>query len=94
MVSNLFDRIASAAAIGAKFARLRAGDPVIFEQVTEAAQPLLAALIARQVDKSIWVLCANVRAQEAMHNEISNWFPDAFFFPESERLPSDAGIPV
>jgi len=92
MVSNLFDRIASAAAIGAKFAKLRAGDPVIFEQVTEAAQPLLAALIARQVDKSIWVLCANVRAQEAMHNEISNWFPDAFFFPESERLPSDAGI--
>jgi transcription-repair coupling factor (superfamily II helicase) len=93
MVSNLFDQIARAPAMAAKLAKIRADVSLVtFDHVSEAAQPLLAALIARQTDQSLWVLCANVRAQEAMHNEISNWFPDALFFPESERLPAGDGI--
>ena len=72
--------------------RIRAGVAAHFDHVTEAAQALLAALVTRETKRSTWILCANVRAQETMHNELSNWFPDALFFPESERLPSDAGI--
>jgi transcription-repair coupling factor (superfamily II helicase) len=92
MVSDLFDRIASAPLMSEKLERIRVGMTVDFDHVTEAAQALLAALVARETKRSSWILCANVRAQETMHNELSNWFPDALFFPESERLASDAGI--
>ena len=75
-----------------KLAGVRAGRRVAFAHVTEAAQPLLTALLAQQTTQSLWVLCADVRRQETMHNELSNWFPETLFFPESERLPTEAVI--
>ncbi len=53
----------------------------MFEHVTESARPFLAAVIARRVKKTVWVICENARRQEYFHNEVANWRPDALFFP-------------
>jgi transcription-repair coupling factor (superfamily II helicase) len=34
-----------------------------------------------------------VRRQEAFHNELLNWFPDALFFPEADVAPVEGAIP-
>lgn len=81
---DLIDRVAKAPAVAEKLRGIRAGKAVVFEHVTESAQPFLAALIALGVKKRFWVVCENVRAQETFHNELVNWMPDALFFPTVE----------
>ena len=85
MKSDLLDRLAAAPPLAERLVQVREGrEAVAFEHVTEAAQPFLAALIARQVKGRVWLICENVRMQEALHNELLNWFPEALFFPEWE----------
>ena len=48
MKSDILDPIASSAPMAAKLGDLRTGGDVVFEHVIEAAQPFLAAIIARQ----------------------------------------------
>jgi transcription-repair coupling factor (superfamily II helicase) len=91
--TDLLDQIAAAPAMAAKLAQLRAGDAVAFEHVVESAQPFLAALLARETKPRLWIVCANVRAQETFHNELLNWFPDALFFPEADLAPVEGAIP-
>jgi len=94
MKRDLLDRLASAPPLARKLAPLRkGGEPIVFEHVTESARPFLAALIARQVKARVWIVCENVRAQEAMHNELLNWFPEALFFPESEVAQVEGALP-
>jgi len=77
--------VADSPPIAARLAQIRAsGDPVVFDHVTESAQPFLAALIALHVKRRFWIVCENVRAQEYFHNELLNWLPDALFFPAVE----------
>src|SRR4051794_35331079 len=79
------ERIGSAAPISGLLRRIAAGKPAVFEHVVEAARPMLCALIARATERRVWLVCPNVRAQEALHNELLNWVPDALFFPETEQ---------
>ena len=58
--------------------------PVRFSHVIEPAQAFLVATIARNIDKTIWVLCPTVRAQDSLYETLLNWLPDAQFFPEAE----------
>ena len=82
---DLPGRIARCGPVAAKLELIRGGGSMVaLEHVTEPAQPLLAALIAREVEKRIWVVCENVRAQETFHGELLNWLPGAIFFPEAE----------
>lgn len=58
--------------------------PVAFSHVTEPAQAMLVAAIAGSVQKTVWVLCPNVRSQELLYESLLNWRPDALFLPEAE----------
>jgi len=58
--------------------------PVAFSHVTEPAQAFLVAAIAREIHKTIWVLCPTVRSQELLYESLLNWLPDALFLPEAE----------
>ncbi len=58
--------------------------PVRFSHVAEAAQPLLVAALADRIPRTIWVVCATVRAQEILYESLLNWKPDALFLPEAE----------
>ncbi len=62
----------------------RARSPVKFSHVIEPAQAFLVATIARNIDRTIWVLCPTVRAQDSLYETLLNWFPDALFLPEAE----------
>ena len=58
--------------------------PVAFSHVIESAQPFVVASIARNIRKTIWVLCPNVRSQELFYETLLNWLPGAQFLPEAE----------
>ncbi len=92
-VPDPLDQIAAAPPLAAKLAHALAGDAVSFEHVVPAAQPFLAALLARQAKARVWIVCPDVRAQETMHNELLQWFPDALFFPELEKAPVEGALP-
>ena len=58
--------------------------PVRFSHVTEAAQPLLSAVVAQAARRTVWILCPTVRAQEMCYETLLNWMPQALFLPEAE----------
>lgn len=58
--------------------------PVAFSHVIEPAQAFLVAAIARQIDKTLWILCPSVRSQELFYEGLVNWLPSAQFLPEAE----------
>src|SRR5436305_15098569 len=58
--------------------------PVKFSHVIAPAQAFLAAIIARLVQKTVWILCPSVRAQDSIYETILNWLPSAQFLPEAE----------
>lgn len=91
--SDLLDEVAAAPPMAAKLEAVRAGEAVSFEHVAGAAQPFLAALLARQAPERVWIVCPDVRAQETFHNELLQFFPDALFFPEIERAPIEGALP-
>lgn len=90
---DVLDQIASSAAMQEKLALLKAGGSVVFEHVAEAAQPFLGALLARHARARVWLVCRDVRRQEAFHNELLNWFPEALFFPEADLAPVEGALP-
>ncbi|HET9857819.1 MAG TPA: transcription-repair coupling factor [Chthoniobacterales bacterium] len=57
---------------------------VKFSHVIAPAQAFLAAIIARRVQKTVWILCPGVRAQDSLYETILNWLPTAQFLPEAE----------
>src|SRR5207248_2549538 len=57
---------------------------VAFSHVTDSAQPFLVATIAQHVNKTVWLLCPNVRSQELFYETLLNWVPTAQFLPEAE----------
>ena len=93
MKADVLDQIASSGPMAAKLGELRTGADVVFEHVVEAARPMLAAIIAREAKGRVWIVCADVRSQEALHNELLNWFPDALFFPEADVAPVEGALP-
>jgi transcription-repair coupling factor (superfamily II helicase) len=73
-------------------ARLRAMEGTL-PHIVEHAQPTVCAAIARAAKKRIWFVCQSVRAQEALHNELIHWHPDALFFPELDIAPVEGALP-
>ena len=90
---EILDRCAQVPALKAKLALIGDGQTVVFEQVTETAQPFLAALISKKAKSRVWVICENIRSQEHFYNELIHWFPDALFLPEMESMSSQGALP-
>jgi transcription-repair coupling factor (superfamily II helicase) len=83
--AELLERVARSEAIAHKLEQIRsAGWPVKFSHVIEPARAFLVATIARNIKKTFWVLCPNVRAQDSLYETLLNWLPGAQFLPEAE----------
>jgi len=50
---------------------------IVFDHVDEAAQPFVVGSWRRRPNSPrsprTWIVAANLRAQERIHNELSNW---------------------
>ena len=81
----ILERVAKATPIARRVKAIAAQDwPVAFSHVTEPAQALLVATLAREVRRTLWILCPTVRAQEILYESLLNWMPQALFLPEAE----------
>jgi len=94
---NLLDYVAQAPPIAAKLRALGRG-LVVFDHVDEAAQPFVAGLVAAHAKQSkkprrTWIAAANLRAQERIHNELSNWLDAVIFLPEVEIALAENALP-
>src|ERR1044071_5439561 len=67
--------------------------PVSFSHVTTAARAFLVAVLAREISKTLWIICPSVRTQELLHESLTNWCPDALFLPEAEFLAVENVLP-
>jgi hypothetical protein len=82
---ELLDLVARSELIARKLEQVeRARWPVKFSHVIESAQAFVVATIARNIEKTIWVLCPSVRAQDSLYETLLNWLPSAQFLPETE----------
>ncbi len=82
--AELLGRVARAEPISRKLDQIHEKrGPVKFSHVIEPARAFLAAVIARQVEKTLWILCPSVRAQDSVYETLLNWRP-AQFLPEVE----------
>ena len=82
-VDPVFDRAASPLS-------RRLEQPSGFAAVADSARPFLAALIARHAStRRIWIVCADVRAQENFAGELAAWLPAARLFPEMESASAE-----
>ena len=64
-----------------------------FEHVFPAARATLAAVLAREAGRRTWIVCETQSAQEALHNELTHWLPEALFYPEQDIAPVEGAIP-
>src|SRR5262249_33475860 len=64
-----------------------------FSHVLESARSFLTAVIVREVPQTLWIICPSVRAQEFLHESLTNWFPGALFLPEAEFLAVENVLP-
>jgi transcription-repair coupling factor (superfamily II helicase) len=65
----------------------------IIDHVIPAAQPLVAAALARKSKGRVWVVCAGTRAQEELFNDLAHWLPGALFLPEQEIAAPQGALP-
>jgi len=83
--TEFLDLAAQAGPVARKLAQIeRAKWPVKFSHVAGPAQPFLAAVLARKIDKTMWILCPSVHSQELFYDAFLNWHPAALFLPEAE----------
>jgi len=74
-------------------------NPVVFDHVAEAGQPLyVASVIAAwresgNLDSAVWVLCSQVKTQEVMQTELGVWGREALFLPEYEWAGFEETLP-
>src|SRR2546423_4780115 len=82
---ELLERVAQPKAIARKLEQIGAQRAAVkFSHVIAPAQAFLAAVVARHVQKTVWILCPSVRAQDSLYETILNWLPAAQFLPEAE----------
>ncbi|HST29268.1 MAG TPA: transcription-repair coupling factor [Chthoniobacterales bacterium] len=85
LANELLERVAQSEPISRKLDQIaKQRWPVKFSHVIEPARAFLAAAIARQVKRTIWILCPTVRTQDSVYETLLNWFPGAEFLPEAE----------
>jgi len=82
---ELLERVAQTEPIARKLDQIeKQRAPVKFSHVIAPAQAFLSAVIARHAQKTVWMLCPSVRAQDSVYETILNWLPNAQFLPEAE----------
>ncbi|MEO6870648.1 MAG: transcription-repair coupling factor [Chthoniobacterales bacterium] len=92
--SELLGAVARSAPIAEKLKSLRAGaQPIAFSHVIAPAQAFLAAVIAREVKQTVWIVCPSVRRQELLYESLVNWLPEALFLPEAEFIAVENILP-
>jgi transcription-repair coupling factor (superfamily II helicase) len=91
---ELLEIVARSQPTARKLEEIRGGlAPTRFSHVSEPARAFLVATIASNVDKTIWVLCPSVRAQDTLYETLVNWVPSAEFLPEAEFAAVDNVLP-
>ncbi len=93
---TLLDALAREPALAEKLRAAADGDGAVFEHAADGAHSALCAALARMARKNgrrLWLVCAGLRAQEQLHNELIQWMPDALFFPELEIAPVEGALP-
>jgi len=92
--ADLLEIVAACEPIAHKLRAIeRAQWPVPFSHVIQPAQGFLAAIIARKINRTIWVLCPSVHPQETLYESLLNWRPDALFLPEAEFVAVENILP-
>jgi transcription-repair coupling factor (superfamily II helicase) len=82
---QLLERVGQSESIARKLDQIaKRHGPVKFSHVIEPAQAFLAGVIAREVQKTVWILCPSVRRQDSVYETLLNWIPSAQFLPEAE----------
>ncbi len=82
---ELVERVAQSERVARKLALIGTKNaPVKFSHVIEPARAFLSAVVARHVQKTVWILCPSVRAQDSLYETILNWLPGSQFLPEAE----------
>jgi transcription-repair coupling factor (superfamily II helicase) len=83
--AELLKIVATTEPIARKLRKIERGvEPVSFSHVVASAQPFLAAVIAGEVNKTIWIICPGVHSQETLYESLINWRSETLFLPEAE----------
>ncbi len=91
---ELLKIVAESEPIAQKLEAIRRGVPsVAFSHVLESARAFLVGVITREIPQTFWIICPSVRAQEFLHESLTNWVPDALFLPEAEFLAVENILP-
>jgi transcription-repair coupling factor (superfamily II helicase) len=91
---ELLERVAQSQPIARKLEQIeRTRAPVKFSHVIAPAQAFLSAVVAQRVQKTVWILCPSVRAQDSLYETILNWLPTAQFLPEAEFAAVESVLP-
>ena len=94
LANELLDRVAQLDPIAQKLARIeKESAPAKFSHVIAPARAFLSAVIARNVQKTVWILCPTVRDQDSVYETILNWLPNAQFLPEAEFAAVETVLP-
>ena len=82
---ELLERVAQSAPIARKLEQIETQRaPAKFSHIVAPGQAFLAAVIARRMPKTVWIVCPSVRAQDSLYETILNWLPATQFLPEAE----------
>jgi transcription-repair coupling factor (superfamily II helicase) len=82
---ELLERVTQSAPIARKLEQIETQRaPVKFSHIIAPGQAFLAAVIARRMPKTVWIVCPSVRAQDSLYETILNWLPATQFLPEAE----------
>ncbi|PYK84906.1 MAG: transcription-repair coupling factor [Verrucomicrobia bacterium] len=85
MSGELLERVAQSAPIARKLEQIETQRaPAKFSHIIAPGQAFLAAVIARRMPKTVWIVCPSVRAQDSLYETILNWLPATQFLPEAE----------
>jgi transcription-repair coupling factor (superfamily II helicase) len=92
--SELLERVTQSNPIARKLEQIASSRSAVrFSHVITPAQAFLSAIIARNVRKTIWILCPTVRDQDSLYETILNWPPGAQFLPEAEFAAVETVLP-
>jgi transcription-repair coupling factor (superfamily II helicase) len=92
--AKLLQRVSASEPIASKLRAIADGArPVSFSHVVAAARSFLVAVLAREISKTLWIICQSVRTQELLHESLTNWCPEALFLPEAEFLAVENILP-
>ena len=83
--AELLERVAQSEPVARRLDQIaKQRTPVKFSHVIQPAHALLSGVIAKKIQKTVWILCPSVRAQDSVYETLLNWLPSAQFLPEAE----------